>query len=261
MSTAVIVSGQVRNMTNAMGSWRFDGDYYLVTDDNVYNPHTRNIIGNVVNTLADTLHQSSIKFKSIYLLMDESIRIAPEYLLQDPGLQSHPVAAMAWKWRCAYNMLKQQGKVYDRILLLRPDLYIWYLQPESSFNDFHPAPCTIHGTQGIFHDIAQDRPTMGDVFLLFDMQVFEILAGFFDYFITNYTLILHQRYDLHTLLAKYIIENNLMADDTLSQYCMFAILRDNSNHMFEHSRLKPQHSFVELQQQQARWWHERYKVD
>lgn len=261
MSTAVIVSGAMRSMPNAMGSWRFAGDYYLVTDDNVYSPHSRNVVGSTAATLSNILQQSTIKFKAVYLQLDESLRIDPKYLPLDPALPTHPVMSMAWKWRCAYNLIKQQGKVYDRILLLRPDLYAWYMQPESAFDDFNPAPGTIHGTNGIFHDNVQDRPTMGDVFLLFNMQVFEILAGFFDYFLENYGLVLHQRYDLHTLLAKYVIENNLTADNTLLQYCLFTILRDNSDHMFENSRLKPQHSFVELQEKQNQWWNERYKVD
>jgi hypothetical protein len=261
MSTAIVVSGLVRHIANAMGSWRFDGDYYLVTDDNVYNPHSRDIVGSAVATLSDTLLQSSIKFKGVYLQLDESVRIDPKYLALDPSLPSHPVVAMVWKWRCAYNLIKQQGKVYDRVLLLRPDLYIWYIQPESAFNNFHPAPSTIHGTKGMFHDDQQNRPTMGDVFLLFDMQVFEILAGFFDYFMANYDLMLHHRYDLHTLLAKYVIENNLVTDDKLLQYCLFTVLRSNSEHMFEHSRLKPHHSFIELQQKQTQWWNERYNVD
>ena len=92
---------------------------------------------------------------------------------------------------------------------------------------------------------------MTDVFLLFDMQVFEILSGFFDYYLDNYKLT-HQGHDIHSLLAKYVIENRLITKGDLEQYCTFTILRNNSKQMFDNG-LRIQYCFKDLEERDAQW--------
>jgi hypothetical protein len=259
MRTAAVVSGSARHLLNASSSWRFNADYYLVTDSLITAAQGRHTVGDIIPSLSNILTDSNISYAGLYLQIQENTTVPAQYLTLDPDLNNHPVVRLAWKWRTAYRIIQQQAVHYDRILLLRPDLYVWYLQSESDFDMVAPKPRTIHGSSGVFHDAVQNRPTMADTFLMMDLETFGTVSGFFDYFLTNYQLTLHQGYDLHTLLTKYIIEHTLTADSAISEYCVFAILRDNSTHMFnQNNRLLPEYSFSQLQDQQHAWWREKY---
>lgn len=260
MRTAVIVSGALRHLLNASSSWRFAADYYLITDNTVYSAQSRTAEDIVAPQLSYILSQSTVKYAGVYLQIAEHNKVPYQYLSLDPALSTHPVVNMAWKWRTAYMLLQQQAVHYDRVLLLRPDLYVWYTQSETVFDNLRPELRTILSPGDIFQDTVQDRPTMGDVFLLVDLDSFRILAGFFDYFLNNYLLILNQGYDLHSLFAKYVVEQGLTVSGKMSEYCLFAVLRDNTKQMFnQNHKLSPEYSFSQLQDQQQLWWREKYQ--
>lgn len=264
MKTAIIISGVMRNMVNASSSWLIDADYYLITDNKIYNPQSTNIQPETaIDTISNIIDKTSVTFSSINILLNDELKLSVEQLRTKPEFAYHPIISMAFKWKYAFHMLEsvQYFKQYKKIVLWRPDIYIRYRTPIKNFNKQLPTPCHIHGIGGIGTEINTGYNVADDNCLMFDYDVFRILAGFFDYFIQFHDETVLNGHDVHSLLARYFIERGVTIDNLLSNYFDYVILRDNTTHMFHNGILMPNYSDDDLRRKQYDWWKENINND
>jgi hypothetical protein len=262
MSTAVIVSGVLRYMRNATSSWKFDADYFLHVDNNIVLPQSKTITGHAVDVLADNLKQSKIKFITVTIDLDNSAKFNQAMLEKYENIVIHPIFNMIWRWKTVYNQLKLYNttRQYKKILLLRPDIWLFNKADMSLFNSIEPAPNTVYTTAELFHEDKRNKKIMNDVMLLTDFTTFGVLANFFDYYVENYAkTTMYNGDDVHSMLAQYVIENNITVNSRLGDLFDFIVLRDNSVHMFNDQGLLPEYSPTDLVNKQTEWWNEHYK--
>jgi hypothetical protein len=258
--TAIIISGVMRNMINASSSWLVDADYYLITENKIYNPQSTDThIELSTDILSNTIDNCSIEFSSINILLDNAMMFTEEQLKVHPEFVYHPTISMAFKWKYAYQILLtiQHVKQYNKILLWRPDLYVDYLQPIKNFSKQLPIPDHIHGTGGLTTDINSGYLSTADTCLMVDWEMFKILSEFFDYHVYFYNETVLNKYDIHSLFARYLIERGKTIDNLLHEYLDYVILRDNTNDMFSNGMIEQQHSFQDLRNKQHEWWKEK----
>jgi hypothetical protein len=89
-----------------------------------------------------------------------------------------------------------------------------------------------------------------------DWEVFGLLSEFFDYYLHFYNDTTNHKYDVHSLLARYLIERGITVDKLLFDYLDYIILRDNSVDMFSNGMLHCKHSVDDLRNRQHEWWKE-----
>jgi hypothetical protein len=261
-NTAIIISGVMRHLVEASSSWIIDADYYLITENKIYNPQSTDMHTEcTTDIIANTINRSSVNFSSINLLVDNKMMFTEQQLKQNPEFAYHPTIGMAFKWKYAYQVLlsMQHVRQYNKILLWRPDLYIRYLQPIKNFNNQLPIPDHMHSIGGLSTDPNSDYFSTNDTCLMVDWEMFKILSEFFDYYVYYYNETISNKYDIHSLFARYLIERGKTIDNLLHRYMDCVILRDNINDMFENGMIKHEHSFQDLRNKQNEWWEEKYK--
>jgi len=86
--------------------------------------------------------------------------------------------------------------------------------------------------------------------------MFKLLAGFFDYYVEFYNDTILHKYDVHSLLARYLIERGITIDNLLERYLETVILRDNTTEMFTNGMLNINYSVGDLRAKQYEWWAE-----
>lgn len=260
MTTAIVISGVLRNTINASSSWLIRGDYHLITENSIYSPQSRTLQSETATEmLNDIISKSSVKFSSVNVINDSDMMFSPHQILKHPEFRHHPTIHMAFKWKWAHASMSavQDTRKYNKILLLRPDLYLDFLKPLSEFAEFLPMPKHYHSRAAI--NTGTKYVSIGDTCVMVDWEMFGILARFFDYYVVNYQDISTYRHDVHSLLARYLIERNVTFDDSLSHYLDFAILRDNTTEMFKDGKLEPKYSLHDLKNSQNHWWKERFE--
>ena len=241
MSLAIIVSGVLRNMKNASSSWKFDGDYHLVTENMIYGTQSR-IVKSTLYENMNIINDSFVNFKTIIICMDTDIHDKV-----DLNLKSHPTINMSWKWKIAYNNLLpyRNNLNYDRILLIRPDMYVVNLKTTNILNTIELKDKQIHMLKTISFPTNLNGPWMSDMFMLMNIHTFEIISSFYDYYIEMYKY--ESKNDVHNLLGEYILKNNIIVTDELNEYYSFFTLRDDaSNYMFENGVLNKKYTHQEL---------------
>jgi hypothetical protein len=267
MTTAIIVSGVMRNMINASSSWTIPGDYFLHIDNRIVEPQSNTINDTAINQLESNIKNSAIKFVNIIVDTDESAKFTLQQLNEFPELKDHPNVNMAWRWKCAYNQLKSFDgiKNYDKVLLIRPDMFLFIFAPLFEFENLVADNNTIYSTRGLFTDPVKNYQILGDAFLMCNMQTLSVFSKFFDYYVANYKSTRGEfpngNHDIHSLLAKFVLENNMSVNTRLGELIDFAVLRDNSNYMFEHGKLKKEFGFYDLKLRQEEWWRERWQIN
>lgn len=247
MPTAIIVSGAVRNMINAANSWKFKGDYHLTIGRLSYFPQSNNISSDNVQELKSIVDNSPIKFTSVNICLDDRL------------VNESAIINMSWKWKRAYyNLLPYHSNCYySKVLLLRPDLYIYNLHADE-LDNFKVDENNIYSHSKLYlnkndpNDPLTLRST--DLCLLMSMCTFKKLSSFYDYSIK------HSDYknDIHSLLAKFLNENKIEINDDMKNLCNFIVLRDLSNHMFENGLLKENYSVDDIKNSTLQWWTENY---
>jgi hypothetical protein len=261
MTTAIIVSGVLRNMINASSSWKFPGDYFLHVDNNICRPHSKETIGYATDIIGDNIKNSAVDFVNVTIDFDNKMKFLKRDLPEDVQIYNHPNINMAWRWKYAFNYLKFFTEVrnYDRVLLLRPDMWIFQKGPLELYNDMIVEPNVIYSSARIGIDPVLNLPIMADTFILCDLNTFEKLSKFCNYFIDNYNdTIFDNVHDTHTLLARFISEQGITVSSRLGEIFDFVVLRDNTNHMFEQGKLKSEYGAWDLSQKQEEWWKEKY---
>ncbi len=257
--TAVIVSGALRHMDWASTSWRFNNaDYFLVVDESIQAAQSQLII----DTAYNHLNSSAIKFISTTVISDNAAT-DQSLMANAPEHATNVNVKMAFKWTQALGIVKvlHRLKSYERIVLIRPDLFLWgdAYWPDI-LDKFVAEPNTIHSVAGISEDWNKDRnyPVMGDVLLLMRIETLEKLSNFYFYFLNNYNLIKHHRYDIHSLLPKFLSEQGIAVKGDLSPWLTFNVLRPNMADCFDAAGLKPEISPAILINKQQEWWKSKY---
>ncbi len=249
MSTAIIVSGSVRNMLNAANSWKFKGDYHLMIDRFSYFPQSHDISSDNVQELKSILDNSPIKFTSVNICLDNKLNNI---------LRERSAMNMIWKWKCAYHNLIPYHNIqnYSKILLLRPD--IWVTPHEDFLTNFLINDNTIYTTSKLYLNEKDENDPQAlratDLFLLTTMDTFKRLSYFYDFYIKNWKM-----GDVHALLARFILKNNIEVNADLRTIFDMVVLRNSSNHMFENGLLKEEYSFTDIVNSTNQWWIEKYK--
>jgi hypothetical protein len=253
MSTAVIVSGTLRHLVNASGSWQFpyDCDYYLVVDQNMYNTPSHDVVGNSFDNLSADIANCHVKFNTVTVCTQSKL---PE------NIQHHSSINMINKWKLAYyNILPYMAyKNYKRIIILRPDLYLYKKKPLHTLFDIVPEDDCIYSTIGITTDAIRNVPIMNDVLLMVNLPTLAKLGNHFSaYYLENYKETLAGE-EIHSMLARFLNKNNISVKDTLTEYFEFAILRDTSRDLFNNGMLYPEYSFSTVREREQQWWQETY---
>lgn len=255
MSTAVIVSGSLRQLVNASGSWTIPGDYFLIIDQDIYQTACTDVVGNSFEYLADIVKQSHVKFVSVFVSIDNKL---------PPNMQHNATVNMINKWMLASSNLVPymvRGN-YDKVIILRPDIYLNKLQPIRTLLERDLDTDTIYTTSALIdkdHEEWGVRPIMNDVLLMMTPQTFGKFAhNFLSFYMQNYNDTQTLGYEIHTMMAKFCQDNNYTVKPDLSNYFDFVILRNTSEHMFEYGSLKSEYSFKDLAAAEQEWWKNTY---
>jgi len=241
MSLVIIVSGVLRNMKNASSSWKFNGDYHLITENNIYSTQSRKIESTLYDNM-NLISDSFIKFRTVNICMDTDV-----HENFDPEIKTHPTINMVWKWKTAYyNILPYYKNLnYDRILLIRPDMYIINSDINDIINNIKIEDKQIHALKTLTYLPNLNGPWMPDMFLLMNIHTFEIMSFFYEYYVE--TVRKGAKDDIHVALGKYVVENNIIITEELSSYYSILTLRSNvSDFMFENGILNKKYTLQEL---------------
>ena len=65
--TAIIVSGVVRNMVEASSTWKFNGDYFLVGDEYIFERRSLLPQKKLVDEISQVLRKTNIEFSSVLI--------------------------------------------------------------------------------------------------------------------------------------------------------------------------------------------------
>jgi hypothetical protein len=247
-NVAIIVSGSLRNLVNASSSWTIPGDYFLVVDENIYQTNSLTPVGNSLDVIRANLRNSHVNFNTVTICMDSQL---PENVLH------HPSINMVNKWKLAYYNLLPYNTVnnYQKIIILRPDVYLYKKCPTKDLLDMEFLDHHIYSTAPIAMEPVRNVEIMNDVLLMFTLTTFgEFVNGFSAYYLEHYAETTQGQHEIHSLLAKFVRERNMTVKDFLTSYFDFVILRDNSQDMFENGVLKSKHSFADLLIKQQEWW-------
>ena len=258
---AVVVSGSLRNLVNASSSWTIPGDYFLVVDEYTYQTRSLEPIGNSLDIIKENLANSHVKFNTVTICLDNQL---PD------SVRHHPSINMINKWKLAYyNMLPYNTiNNYQKVIVLRPDLYLYKKRPMAELLELELEENTVYSTAPITLEPARNVEIMNDVFIMMTMQTFGNFVNGFSAFYLAHELGVLARYneptvegsgeEIHSLLAKFVREHNITVKEYLTTYFEFVILRDNSQNMFTNGVLHSKHSFADLQTKQQEWWQETY---
>lgn len=257
---AVIVSGSLRSLVNASSSWTIPGDYFLIVDENTYQTRSLEPIGNSLDIIKENITNSHVKFNTVTVCLDNQL---PD------NVRHHPSINMINKWKLAYYNLLPYNVInnYQKVIVLRPDLYLYKKRPIADLLELQLEENTIYSTAPIILESARNVEIMNDVLLMMTLQTFGNFANGFSAFYLVHELssladnnekIEGKNEEIHSLLAKFVKERNITVKEYLTTYFEFVIIRDNSQHMFENGVLQSQYSFNDLQTKQQEWWQKTY---
>jgi hypothetical protein len=238
MKTAVIVAGVVRELANASSSWKVSGDYYLFADEYEREPQTQKIKKKI--NLSEIHETSAVNFQYISISKSENNIDWSSFT---------PPINLYKKLSSAYTHIK--NKRYCNVLIIRPDLFI----PDSTNDIINNISTTIGSlTIGIDGNInpgdmrTRFRPSLDkDILMYMDLSTFKIIAEFYNFIEENIQFVLENKFDVHTLLGKYILERNINVKDI---GCKSVILRNNTAHFFKDGTV----TFEKLQKAFDEWW-------
>ena len=227
-NTAIIVSGALRELDNALPSWRFTGDLHLYTQRQYQPARTVTAQHDITATLAE----HSDKFVSITIV--------------DQLLNPHPTLNMAWKWLVAYNQLQPyiQQYNYTRFIIIRPDLYFVNC---ADINQLDFEPNTVYNVSDIITD-SQGQEFFNDTWMAGDITVFRMLAGFYQYYLP-----ICNSQNIHQALSSYVRQSGLTISNKLSEYAGTVPLRPTHRSMLDKGILLDKYTVNDLFTEGSRW--------
>jgi hypothetical protein len=254
--TAVIVSGTLRHLVNASSSWTIPGDYFLIVDKDIYTTANDQVVGSSFDILTENLNNSHVKFKSVFVCIDNGL---------PAEMRAHSSINMINKWKLAYYNLLPYNIMnnYERVIILRPDIYLFARQPVRKLLEIVPQDNEIYTTQGLsklsFGEHG-DRLVMNDVLLMTTLNTLARLGNELGaYYFEHYRDSVENGYEVHSLMAKFVTERNITVKPDLQNYFEFAILRDNSADLFDQGSISQRVTFMDIKQRSEEWWKDAYE--
>lgn len=242
--TAIIVSGVVRNMVEASSTWKFNGDYFLVGDEYIFERRSLLPQKKLVDEISQVLRKTNIEFSSVLIPSMCSVALKNENY-------HNPVINMLWKWKCAYNLVQpyHAKNNYEKVLIIRPDVYIDYLKNVDLVDNFRVEEDTIHTTENTHVENLNGTEVtwMNDIFLLLDMNTFSKLSEMYDFYIENYQSISEKQYNVHTFFGEYFKSKSIAVKGGIIEFLQFIVLSNSScKLMFEDGHLKEEYTLIDL---------------
>lgn len=244
MKTAIVVSGVVRNFFESSNSWFFDGDYFLIADEYLYNRRSLKSNGILINKLSGIIKKNKIKFTSITIPSRNNIILKNETYYD-------PILYMLWKWKCAYHLIEPYNKInkYDKILIIRPDIFIKNGSNYDILNNMVVEKNTIHTMENIHTSIidGQEKNWMNDMFLLFDINTFKKISLLYDEYVKNFVSTDDGEPNIHFFLAKTLENLSIKVKGGLIKFFDFIVLnKEVVNLMFENGELKNEYNYNDV---------------
>jgi hypothetical protein len=249
--TAVIVSGSLRNLVNASGSWTIHGDYYLIVDQNINLSQSSEVTGNSFDILSENITNCHVNFINVLVSVDSML---PEEFRQNSS------ANMIAKWKLALHQISALNHLgYDKIIILRPDIYLLKKAPTIELESSGLDNDIIYSTVKITTKNNGTHSIMNDVLLAFNLPTFtRFVNELYWFYLERHKTMTETGHDIHSIMAEFAKERKFEVNDLLNKFFEFTILRDNSVDMFDNGILKAEYSFKELVQRSETWWKQRY---
>lgn len=228
MQTAVIISGIVREMDNAINTWFFPGDYFLFAQKEYQRPRSDIVEHNILSSLTNHLH----KFQSISLVSRLD--------------NIHPTLNMAWKWKVAFHHLQPYIKQhnYTQFIITRPDFYFLKYK---DWDLICTEPDTLYSTSIMVLD-SMGMKFVNDSCMACNYAVFEKLSKFYDYYADKAATL-----NIHVHLSNYLENNNITVNAKLLEYSHSFPLRSNTREMFTGGVLDNKYSVNDLITKGQQW--------
>lgn len=232
MKTAIIVSGIFRGIEKSMPTWKFDGDYFLITQNTYQHPRETS----TEHSILSELEKCKDKFKAI-LVVD---RLIEEFEY------STTLTNQTWKWKMAYNLLQPYIEKYNyqRFIIIRPDSY---LDIYGDLNQLKIEPNVLHSTSEIIKD-SMGYIFANDTWMICGKDIFELLSKFYDYIQP-----ICATKSIHEHLANYLNLHNVTVTSEIHTYAQSAPLRPGLDYMFENNKLKDKYSVNDLYKAIQEW--------
>lgn len=232
MKTAIIVSGIFRQIDNAMPTWTFAGDYFLITQDTYQPPRATAEEYSILPELT----KCKDKFKAVIVL--DKLMAEFEY--------STTLINQTWKWKVIYNLLQpyMEKYNYERFIIIRPDSY---LNIFDNFNELKIESNLLHSTSVICRD-SMGFMFANDTFMVCGKDVLKVISNFYDYVepISAYG-------SIHEHFADYLNLNNIIVTSEILSYAQTFQLRPGLEHMFENNKLKDKYVVNDLYKEIQEW--------
>lgn len=227
MSTAVIVSGVFRHFAPAYNSWRFQGDYHLITQRRTQTARSARLLEDITQQVEQ--HQS--KFSSIAYVDPKDSVLAT-------------TVNMAAKWRAAYTLLEPYN--YSKYIVVRPDLYTFHHNWDL-INSIDVKPNTMYNISDIVPDGNGD-PFVNDMLFIADAATWQTISRFYDYYVD-----LSTTKNIHIHLSEYLQLNHIQVDSQVLAQGIYIPIRDNMQHLFENDMLTDKYSVNDILTKASEW--------
>jgi hypothetical protein len=232
MKTAIIVSGIFRHIEDAMPSWMFDGDYFLITQDTYQLPRDTS----EEHSILHELEKCKDKFKAVIVL--DKIPAEFEY--------GTTLINQTWKWKIIYNFLVPyiEKYNYERFIIIRPDSYLHVF---GNIDELKIEPNILHSTSVVSRDDA-GFIFANDTFMICKKDVLKVISNFYDYI----EPISHIG-SIHEHLANYLNLKNITVTAEVLKHVQTFQLRPGLEHMFENNKLKDKYVVNDLYKGIQEW--------
>ena len=232
MKTAIIVSGIFRHIEDAMPSWTFDGDYFLITQDTYQLPRTTS----EEHSILPELEKCKDKFKAVIVL--DKIPAKFEY--------NTTLINQTWKWKIIYNFLVPyiEKYNYERFIIIRPDSYLHVF---GNIDELKIEPNILHSTSVVSRDDA-GFIFANDTFMICKKDVLKVISNFYDYIES-----IGHIGSIHEHLANYLNLKNITVTAEVLKHVQTFQLRPGLEHMFENNKLKDKYVVNDLYKRIQEW--------
>jgi len=249
--TAVIVSGSLRHLVNASGSWSIPGDYYLVVDQNINLSQSSEVVGNSFDILSENIKNCHVKFVNVLVSVDSML---PE------GFRQNSSANMIAKWKLALHQISAYTHLgYDKIVILRPDLYLRKKAPTIELESAVLEDNVVYSTVNITPKNSGMNPIMNDVLLMFNATTFtRFVNELYWFYLERHKSMAEAGHDIHSIMAVFADERKFRVSNYLDKFFEFSVLRDTSTDLFSNGLLKTDCSFNDIISQGTIWWKQKY---
>lgn len=204
MNIAIIVYGPLREFELAHKTWgvlnELNPDFYFSTWDKSEQSHPK--LGIEISEFFDEYHIKKYFPESKIKIHDES-----KFESCVKGQYNINIDKMIFHWKYGLKMVKESGKIYDILVLLRPDLYFNYHKPAKNLCDLNK-PRTIYGMCNIRIVSINETTNNFDYFVndVFFMGNYEVMSNLISKCKNDYGLSIHNELAKEILGLNYYVE-------------------------------------------------------